>query len=773
MAHLLRTPNDFPGYSGGLEKLLKDAGVSPSCFRSKARKYKVLHAGGPSRGQYSYSKFVHPIIKQAVQGGASTLCYFVTEGSQRQYPCCALVGDWLDVEYYVAHEFMSENGKSKYGLYYYHFNPLSPADRRVRPFLDFDFYQDEIPSDEKSSEYCWQHVNTAIETVNKALKFLSESNRGQEEEKALLQYVDEMRDPSIFRVAYGRRPCGNNGSNEKLSFHVTWPNVTFRDMSHLKRFLASHLGPIGTKYDTKVYTNGRLMRAPGTGKNGDEKAILLPCPNFASGSLDTVSVFKADHMYEENGVTAIHDVFWDNNIILIPPLLADPSVLTLVFEDEGYHNNKKKIVKVGAFSSLTEKHGLQEDQSSNDIMVFFKPLMKTKILPAIQEHRRRLLENLSLHHEPRSKAGVPVERFKISNIEIWRTGVFRVHVYGDTFCQYDHDGDTPLHHDEHKIAICISLKDGYYHQLCYSCQPSGDAVKKYSIFDYSGINIQPHDKDMSMNILDIKSERGDELFLHSVIEDVLYNPAISPDFCVYDYKNFIWVSDILGKLLLMGLRYEFCQKYIKYRLVIAKLRFEFALSRASSDEYRDRVTKKYEKECEFIHKIQACSPNREVFLSSLQTLFSSTFGYSKIQMNKQHHLVPLSDGVCYDVRTGDVVPRTKGMYFTSMLATNFKSGVSVHRDEECRQIHAWFLEISKGRADLAQYLKLVYGLVMTTLDIDRKFYCNLGPEGRNGKSVAYELLEVNSLSPLSHLKTRVPRSTTSLDVRLSAILMIT
>ena len=692
----------FTGYNGGLPKLLVDTGTHRGALMAKALKCGVMHIGGPaSHGQYYYTKFVHPIVKHAVDGGASRLVYFITEGSQtngrKKYaPSSALVGDRDDVMKYLD---VMMGRKRQLGVYYYHFDPTE-IKGNVKCYLDFDFHAPIEDNWNKS----YDQVYKAIELVNAGLL-----------ESMDLQGISHDDHPLTHVIAYNSRQVAYD--ERYHSFHVTWVHHGFASQNEQRDFMASQLRD-HVDYDKKVYTNGRLMRMPWCGKNNNDDAVLLPI---------TVTYNEVDGCWEK---VVDSDVF-DAEIceqFNICPYKWDVSK-KYAFHNFVHDEVNTTVRRVGVNRDQPVQQGVDAVQSAA-IFDFFEPLLRSVIIPAIQRHRRGLLAKLA---RGTSKAGVPVANFNTTQFTMagWRTGVYLGSVTGDTFCEYDTDGATPYYHDQSKITLQINFKQGYYNQMCHACNPSVQNMKKYALFTPNDIVVGAYDSN-SPRVLDVTKEQSSALFLRYFSCEIVFNPVINPDFFVYDAVNAVWVAD---KFLLTAKRNMFRDRYIAYRKAVYAADLEFRLHAAAGNV---KKIAKIVAELKFIEAMQPSHLETTRFINDLQANYTLASAYSDIDMDPCPHLVPLGGNLCYNVLEDVCVPREKLMYFTSTLNASMKPSI----DAECLEIKAWFLEVARGRVDLARYLKLVMGLCMTSLDIDRKFYCNLGVEGRNGKSVLFEIIQV-------------------------------
>lgn len=697
----------FIGYKGGVSSLLSEAGVPTSAFLTRATKtFNVLHIGSHNRHkQYKYTQFVHPIVQRAVDGGATQLVYLLTEGSQKitqKTACSALVGDYADVCRYVEHLSVSKN---MYGVYYYQYNPTKTVPQKVKAFLDFDL----IRKKGEPWESVWEHVLTAIEILNAAFTANISIQQADEE-------FDIGLDDSVV-ISYGVRPVDD--LHDKHSFHVTWKHQGFFSQQDQSNFMQAQLGSADIEYDPKVYSNGRLLRGPWFGKGGDKNAILLPVifNQADDGSWSKTFVEEFDETIFRDGNIAVYD--WDDNI---------------TFHRCSKMKLNERVCNIGVRVAQTTEESPPTTSFAH--FRFFEPLLTSVVIPRIQAHRRELLQYVQKRRLG-LQSGVPVSQYKTTEWEASPRfpGQFLIRVIGDTFCEYDTCGDTPYYHQREKIKICVDLQHGSYHQLCYTCKCT---PVKYSIFAVNDIQIGEFTAS-SPRVLDIIKNKGASLFLRYVQSDILFNPLHNnKEFVVYDEKTKLWCAEN-SSYMILAMAHAFQQKYRDYRVAVYDANFLFRLGQCGGNE---KKMEKLKKERVALQCLDVFPASPEATLKEFKAIYKNLFGsFSVMDLNICDNLVPLRDGTCYDVFTDTIVPRTKEMYFTSMLSDVVKP---TNRDDECREIKAWFLEIARGREELAVYLMTLFGLVMTSLDIDRHFYVLVGVLGRNGKSVVFEKLEVNT-----------------------------
>ena len=708
----------FTGYAGGLPQLLDDCGVPLSLFQKRAMKRGVLHVGGSHNAkhrQYAYSTFVHKIVKQAVNNGAIRLMYVIVENTQgyngSKLPCAAIVGTECDVLEWVR----DLNIRHPHiGIYGYHMDPYSlrevdASPRHVKAYLDIDMVADE----KDGFADVWPDIQTAIDIANASLELDVETQAENTSEYPL--------DVSL---------CYNNRWKENrnyFSFRVIWNNHAFKSQDDQKGFFNGCFPPGFAPFvDRKVWTNGRVMRMPYCGKGGNRDAMMTPITVQKAGDTWSYTKDTTGHLTEElftrfNICTYEWDQFANKNF---------------------YHScstKTQKKVSVTQIGGFTDKNNvLEAHHAINDaIWAFFKNLMQSLIIPAIQVHRSQLRRRIA----PDSEGGVPTTRILTTTVkrDPFKAGVFTYKVKNDSFCEYDSDGKTPYTHSAKQTTIQLDLTIGAYFSKCY-CK--GNHYNKYQLFDPNTIAVRTYNNAESSYVLELTKEGAVAMYLRYWADDIIFNPVKHCEFFIYSESIGMWVHD---DNLLTSKKMQFLSLYRGYRLAVYDAGKDERVSRieggSMSPSKMEKALAKLEKERKYIQtQLNPFVQSPDAFKKEAHTQFEYVIGYSNADLDIYPHLVPMKNGTCYNVLDGSTVTLKKDMHITSCMNAVMKSTF----DEECRIVAAWFLEISCGRHDLARYIKLVAALCFTMLKIDRKFYCNLGVEGRNGKSVFFSLLQVHT-----------------------------
>lgn len=582
---------------------------------------------------------------------------------------------------------------------------MQPRETPCKVYLDFDIC---LEADDATWQLAWaKHVLPAIEIVECELVM----NKSLNDHDTL---------PNMAHtVCFNQRP---SGAGTKFSFHVVWSHNAFPSPAQLKDFLWDLLGSSGIDYDAKVYTKHRLFRTPWCGKGGDVTAQLLPVEISLEENGEYSMKVLADHYDEKLFRLCNHTVYHkERNICMHTRARSSPQ------EEKGFF--------VGTIPQRLSLNSC--DEHGERMLAFFKPFTHA-IQEMIQAHRRMIKTKLERAYNIDINASIPVAtkatRFDLqpSNDNPDRSGILHYTVVGDTFCQYDVTGATQWHHPNSRMTISINLVKGTYNQLCFKCNPTGGDIQRYSIFKKNAFACSQYVYKTSPSFLELTKDGSTPLFIEYWKDNLLLNLTTHPEFFVYDEKNALWLTDDIGKKQMCGMRDEMQKTYVNYLLARSEVTLPQRLERAEKAE-----KKKIQREHAKIDGAQPFPGGKDssVFCKTVKDTYT---GVDTFEVNKQRHLVPLSDKTCYDILTGETIPRKKEHYFTSCLNGKLKP----HNDDETKIIRAWIKDICTGDEELATYQKQVWGLSTTSYKFDRKIYINLGPEGRNGKSQLFRLQKV-------------------------------
>ena len=706
---MLRTKSDggFTGYAGGIRQVALDLQLQSAHFRMDATKQRVLAVGGnftkTSNGgnQYQPKLFAQPLVKRMVAGGASRLVAYLTDKKQGK-PTALAVADQDDLLKYIP--------TTMTGWYYYHWLPDND-NPRVKCFLDIDW---ELKHEDWEVSYdCLQRT---IERINAALQLrLPQASPGA------LDYV------VCGGVRYGKPGLA------KHSYHVTWLHQQFTDMQHLRSFIKTVFtsAPVIERPDFTVYTKARPMRMPWSQKSGDPSTVLIPLrPPEA----------KRAHTKQPISSVYLPVSRWDLETLKkfdFTPRHWEPSTVVHSHADQSVRSH------YSAQPGEEENKEICDDIRNNQYIAFFEPL-RIALVSAIQSYRHKQLagENVSGPGVPTAMDGLlTCSEFEPTDKE----GTFIVRVNGDSFCEYD----APNHHHStgDKICLSIDLAHGYYNQLCYACTPSGASIKKYNIFGPNCFTCSPMDRRIRGSPLHIEPRFGTHFFHYSLQGQALYH-ADRRELYVYNSKSKIWLSGAPSRITLHTLRRKFADDYRGYLSAAHHPTFLMMLDGVDLDTPKGRKkSKQAEKQYQMAQAVECFKDiNDTHFKESIVNAIAAGHDGSNPAMDLYPELIPMSDGNCYNVFTGEQTKRTKEMRCTSFVA----GAIDDSTDEDEDIIRAWLYEIACDRPDLTAYIKMICAYSLTFLTHDRHFYMNIG-HGRNGKSTLMKLLKaLTSGNPCRH-----------------------
>ena len=617
-------------------------------------------------------------------------------------PQAGLIGTYDDLLKYVE---LVVNERGHNGVYYYHWLPHL-AVVPVKPHFDMDNF---FPSADPTIS--WPHLDHLINLMDLAL---NKDLEAPDHEFVVAGSIREATLPGCER-------------RWKHSYHGTFVNHKFASMKAHKQFMVSEVGdmrkearPAGTPeaYDPSVYSDRHNLRIPWSPKGSRTKKTqvgseLIPMRRVAGGGKDEKDGW-------EHYLPKFDAVFFRK----LDPVPRRPmgEYISHIVEE------KTSRAYISPVPIGRDPVG-EKKKESEDMMAFFRPLLSIMV-EKVQQHRRLLRSGLSGIN---SASGVPYGKTTTFNEPEWsgREGEWRVKVHGDTFCE--HDKPLCYHSSGDKVCLSFNFVNGYYNQLCYACNPRGDELVKYSLFDATGFCIQPY-LDSATKVIQVPAKHGAVMFLQSISKDVLYHPSFGNSIYVYDKKSALWVNDQRAIQDLTTRKNLYRQSYNTYCKAARVTEFTRMLLTAEDA----KQTAKLRKDFEIFYSADPMKDERgSQFMESLVNNYEFALGKEEdYKFNIFPHLVPMENGDCFNVFTGETVPRTQEMRCTNMMNCSRK----VSEDEECETVRAWFLEVAMGRADLCLYLQRLYGYVSTMLAYDRHFYVNLGL-GRNGKGVLHKFLK--------------------------------
>lgn len=514
-----------------------------------------------------------------------------------------------------------------------------------------------------------------------------------------------------------RRITEEQRTPQKHSYHVTWQHHVFGSMEELKVFIKRVFRDVAASDcpDFKVYSEGRAMRMPWNTKNKKSNTTLIPID---------MTVNPDSFMW-----TDISTPEFDPLICIEMDPTVRPWDETDVFVHTGASEQKSSHFVARADDMEPDELDTLEEHHNDCYLQFFSPLLHV-IIATIQNFRRATLTKIQ--RTTVSGAGVPIGRdVHFSALKpTFKAGVFVCKVTGDSFCE--HDAPSYFHSTGDKVSLSIDLKSGTYNQLCYACNPRGNDIKYYTLFGVNKFHCQPLDQMTKLETLELSGTPAVTLFLQCIRQNVKYSPKLG---CLYVYEpeKQVWVNNQLATQLLCKAKVQFEADYAAYLTVALHATTLTLLDAADTPKKENRVKADYRAFC---NKGVFKDVTGKNFRQQLTDIYLSVIPATDDELNRYPHLVPLNDGSCFNVYTGESCPRKKTMHCTNIVDAHHKSS----EDDECKLVRVWFHEVAKKRASLARYMMRLCGYMMTHLTHDRHYYVNIG-KGRNGKSVMLRFLK--------------------------------
>ena len=325
------------------------------------------------------------------------------------------------------------------------------------------------------------------------------------------------------------------------------------------------------------------------------------------------------------------------------------------------------------------------------MFAFFKPLLP-EIKSAIQAHRLSIAESVGSGGVPNNPTTTPFVLQPCGGVDE-RIGIYHYKVNGDMFCEYD---DPNFYHSSGpKTTIQINFIKGTYNQLCHACKPQAHNIRYYSLFELNRIKVRLFRRDISDQRLELNIAGMPAIFAKYFAADLIFNPSICPTVIVYDSVNKLWIYSDRTKANVLGVKKEQMREaYVDY--LTARHLASAASRKSNTDKKGKKAIDKEGKECSAAKAFGIPSNN-------LADAITACMGQTNGQiLNPYTHLVPLSDGQCYNIFTDELIPIRKDHYFSSKL--NGRMLMKNADDPSIAFILAWFLEIAAGRPDLALVL---------------------------------------------------------------------
>ena len=677
----VRNAGGFGGYEGGLARFVADNKLQSRHFVNAAADYNVLYIDGKYDKVVKHQKadFAYNLASIAYESGAKDVAVLTAMTTHRGTVRRAIIGDYQDIIRFLGSRHMLS--PRHVPVFYTHWlGGYMPSNTPVKCFLDIEWYGDDTAADARDS------LADIIRLVQAEL----------EDNGPLPEYS----------VIGGQRDAPPRGN--KWSFHVTFHDYVFLNMSQHRDFVARVLQD-KPMYDNTVYKKGGLMRIPWTPKDSSANtaAILRPVEFTDTGLKFLDDGFNGD--FFENMDIIPRKPLNEYRVVQVASGRVRPRVIT--------ENSAPPV-----FSDRIE-----DFNERDETMLAFWSKLHTFLITKIQKHRHTMMTKFARGNR---NVGVPTVSSSFSEFtRTARPGVYQVKVRGDTFCEYDAPNYCHSTGDN-KITLSINFIRGSYNQLCFACNPRNAQIRYYSMFDGLGINITRQNHEASRT-LQTNAKYGAMLLLHTIADDIIYTPKFGSIPYMFDSSVKIWKTNTEGTNILMAHKNDFREKYQRY---IREAEVDRSRALIANAKNPDRARDAFIRFCQTDpFSVTTAATVVEAVISNYLCLGKR----SPPSMDIHPHLVPLADDTCFNVITGENVTRTQDMFCTSYVNAKLKQS----EDDECAQIRQWFLEVARGRPDLALYLMRLSGYFFTMETFDRHFYTNSGI-GRNGKSVWSKLLKV-------------------------------
>ena len=543
----------------------------------------------------------------------------------------------------------------------------------------------------------WPRVEITIEQVTRELAKLTE-------------------DTPEFLILYAAEV---DGEKTKHCFHIHIPNFICQHIYEWRVFLSNI--PVPRKkegedlttapiYDLASY--GRPLRGPFCGRKGRPDSIFVPSEFFRRRDPAT-DVFS----YERKQVEC------DKASVILKTRIAVPCISSL-YTQILFNVNVERVIGVNTV--------VVDPCDHSAVLDFLSPIIEKSVIPLWQQHRAKEARGLV------STRGCSVPTANLSSVlQPVRSIVHKYEVKGDTYCEM-----SPEHFHENgaQITCCIDPYTATIWQECSECKVRG---KPYSfLLDNEVAICSPTELTSNKHIMPVKDKFHS--FLLSYYHDMFLCTKLSAAKLVYDEASGIWVEGDRGNAIVGELADNLNRRYRRYVSQIhtewmnrkLNARTEILVQQGlphedyqkAKDEEMD-IAKKALKDIGPFMTIN--TQHRSKFITDMRVYQCSM----QIEdTDPLTHLVPMKNGECYNIYTGECRKIQKTDYFTSVCNAELSRDVAA-----MKLIEEWFNEVACGNADMVLVLKRVAAYLMTMQTHDRKFYVLQG-NGKNGKGVFKEFI---------------------------------
>jgi len=205
---------------------------------------------------------------------------------------------------------------------------------------------------------------------------------------------------------------------------------------------------------------------------------------------------------------------------------------------------------------------------------------------------------------------------------------------------------------------------------------------------------------------------------------VVVDPKI--DGHCYIYHNITGIWQQKANIFIQSAIGDWIENYINdYRIHLCQ-RLKVVLS----DLEKGMVEKDIKDVTKVLRSVRSSS--RNTFMKVLTKLYSEDF---ESKLNKTAYLIPIQNRKVIDLRTGELLDRTKAMMFS------FECPVSFTPNACLAKVERFFSEVMNGDQDMVRYFQKVLGYSITGEISERCLFICYG-SGANGKGAVFETLKL-------------------------------
>lgn len=522
----------------------------------------------------------------------------------------------------------------------------------------------------------------------------------------------------------------------KFSFHVHWHELGVLEIVEWKHFLSRlDLPPAlhwvkedgkwfakedDTKplYDPGVYGGrSQLFRGPYCGKQGEYDSVLRPVNIQVAADTGKFRCFPRHDLPAVTVILQSRIARWPTNM----------KVLNFTGISESIPGLPRVEAKEAKTVDLVEALA-----RGNRMLPFLLPLLTRYVLPAWQKFRS---ESLMKQHGVKGPV-VPTTDLELVKFEQGtKPGVFFVAVKGDSYCEMDRAHYHGTGHGRSVIGVVIDCVKCTIAQSCFVC------VRKWGP-KYPFLHIANKVRVLGLDEISAIEHWGQEESVHQFLldyhsEKFRFHRLMGMAW-VYDDATLTWKTGPAGNSVVGKMIDELNRTYSLYiqakkHIVMDReiQRWREAHPEAVAAEIEKATHKIKEEARKFIgrHKffLKVSADTRKKIIDELRC-FSIKLEVE--ELNHLFHVIPMKNGQCFNVFTGESREIRSTDYFTSLL----NAELLPEGHKEVKEMDEWFTVIASGDLEKAKYMKIIAGYMFTMLIHDRKFYVLKG-YGKNAKGL--------------------------------------